>query len=350
MPIINEEQLKREISSKNLAPVYLLFGDDSFLKSHYTALIEKNTDIGDPFFNLQKFEAEVDLQSVYDAVNQFPMMADKKVVILSDYDFEKAAKTDFDKLCSLLEDTPDSCVLVLKFDTVEVDAKRSSKAKKLIAAAEKGKGRAVELGRRSRAELIKMLISGAKKRGCHMENRVADYIIEAVGDDINTLRHELDKLCAFRENTEIEKAAVDLVCTKSVEASVYDYVKEIFDCNISGALSLLDNMFYMHFEPMIILHTASTAYVDMYRVLAAGKAGVNRAQVAQDFGYKNRAFVLDRAARNLQKLDRKKLKLSFDALLAADKALKSYGADPRAILEQLTVKLVYIIVKGESVD
>ena len=60
--------------------------------------------------------------------------------------------------------------------------------------------------------------------------------------------------------------------------------------------------------------------------------------------------MLDRAARELSGLDFKKITLSFDALIDADRRLKSFGADERIILEQLTIRLIYIAAKGESVD
>ena len=69
-------------------------------------------------FNYQKFSGDCDLQDVYDAVLQFPMMSDKKFVLLTDYDFESAAKSDFEKLCTILAEAPDSCVFVLFIFTI----------------------------------------------------------------------------------------------------------------------------------------------------------------------------------------------------------------------------------------
>ena len=350
MPIINEDELKREITSKNLASVYLIFGEDSFLKSHYTSQMIKKTDIGDPFFNLQRFEDDADLQSVYDAVNQFPMMADKKIVILTDYPYATASKSDFERLCALVGDVPQGCVFILKFDGVEFDQK-SAAGKKLMSATEKGGGRVVELGSRNRAQLKKMLCDGAKKRGCALTDRTADYILDVVGDDINTLRNELDKLCFFKSGNEIDKDTVDLVCTKSVEASIFDYSTKIIAGDIDGAMRLLDDMFYMHFEAMGILYNAAGAFVDMYRMFTALKVGKKQEDVANDFAYPpNKRFLLKKAEANLKKMDTNKFNLCFDALVEADKQLKSFGVDERSVLERLTVRLVYIIVKGESVD
>lgn len=350
MPVIFEEALNTELSKGNIVRVYLLFGDDPYLKKFYADKISEKSYDGDPFFNFCKFEGDVELQQVYDAVVQLPMMADRKCVVLNDFDYEHASKSEFDKLCTLLSETNDECVLILRFDSVEFDYKRGNKAKKLVAAAEKGGGRAVCLDHRKPAQLVKMLTDGAAKRKCRMDSVVARYVIETVGDDISTLKNELDKLCSFVSDGVIDKATVDRVCIKSVESSVYDYMKQVLACNLEEALRLLDGLFFMRIEPMIILHTAASSYIDLYRVHVAKKSGVGIPQIARDFGYKNRAFVLERAAVDLKKMDSKRITLGFEALLDAEKGLKSSGLDPRVVLEQLTVRLVYIIIKGESVD
>lgn len=348
--MIFEDELSKSITEGKFYDVYFIFGEDAYLKNYYSnKLIDKSYD-GDPFFNLQKFEDNVDLQEVYDAVNQFPMMSDKKCVVLSDFDFEGCSQKEFEQLCALVDECALGCTLIFKFDSIEVDDKRSAKAKKLISAVEKAGGCIVKLEHRNASRLCKMLIDGAKKRRCTLSEVCARYLIENVGEDIFILKNELDKLCSFVNGGVIDKDTIDLVCSKSVESSVYDYIKEILAQNVSGAMKLLDDMFYMHIDPMAILYNASSSYVDMYRMLCAKREGINSGVVAKEFNYKNKAFLLDKASYNLRKFDDKKLSLSFDALLKADSELKGFTKDPRAVLEQLTVRLIYIISKGENVD
>lgn len=349
MAPITEELLKKKLQS-GLAPVYILFGEDGYLKKSYTDKISRKITEPDDVFNFCKFEGNCELQDVYDAAMQLPIMSDKKCVILSDYDFEHCSKSDYDKLCELAAEVPDTAVLILSFDSVEPDFKKSSKFKKLIASAEKNGGIAVKLDHRKMPELIKMLCDGATKRGCKIDTAVAKYLVETAGDDINILKNELDKLCSFVGEGIIDKTAVDEVGVKTVEASVYNLSKFILECNISSSLAVLDELFFMRIEPMIILHTVSSVYVDIYRVYIASKAGVKTPEIAEKFGYKGKEFVLDRARQNLRKLDDVKLRLSLDTLVEADTALKSFGADGKIILEQLIIKLIYIIVKGETVD
>lgn len=351
MAILYEDALKKDISSKKLANTYLLFGDDSFLKKNYFDKLSKMAFDGDEFFNLQKFEGNCDLQDVYNAVEQFPMMADSKCVCLTDYDYEKADKTDFERLCSLLESSHDECVLIVRFDSLEFDAMRNSKAKFIVSSVEKSGGKVIRLDHKKPAELVKVLTDGATKRGSKMDSNTARYMIETCGSDLNTLKNELDKLCFYKKGGVIDKATVDLVAVKSVEESVFDLTREIFAGNPSSALDMLDCLLFMRIEPMVILYTVSSSYVDLYRVKSAKKVGKNITAVAEQFGYpKNRTFVLERCLQTLDKFDDHKLHLSLKALSNADLALKSTGSEPRTVLEQLIVRLIYIIVKGESVD
>ena len=348
MKIDFENTLKHDIKTGALAPVYILFGEDSYLKKHYSDMIVKTVCGTDTDFNLQVFEQSADMQNVYEAVNQFPMMAEKRCVVLNDYDIEHADKTEFDRLCEILADVPDTTVFVLRFDSVPFDSKKGSKPKKIMASAEKSGGKAVTLGHRDEGDLVSMLCRGAKSRGCLLSNDNARYMIVSSGGDINTLRNELDKLCLYVKEGEITKENIDFVCSKTVDASVYDYVRAIISLNITKALSILDDMFYMHIEPIVILFSISACYIDMYRLYSAKRGNIQKAAVIEDFGYKNRSFVVDNAERNLRKFDVNKLSKSLDLLLNTDKEIKSFSGNERLLLEELTVKLGRIIAAEDK--
>lgn len=349
MAIVYEEELKRSLKNGE-RNIYILFGDDGYLKKMYKDKISRQISDPDDIFNFQKFGPESDLQEVYDSVLQFPMMSDKKCVILNDYDFEQCDKADFEKLCTVISENPDSCVLILWFDSMEIDHKKSSKFKKLVSAAEKNNGIAALLNHRTQGELVKMLTDGAQKRGCRFESSAARYLVETTGQDINTLVNELEKLCAFAKGGDINKDMVDSVAVKTVEASIYNLSKQIIDCNMVNAMKTLDDLFFMRIEPIYVLSVISSCYVDMYRVFVGKSKGMTIPQIAEKFGYKNNQFVLDKAQTNIKKFDFNRFSLSFDALCKADKSLKSFSSDARTILEQLIVKLGYIAVKGEGLD
>ncbi len=346
MPVIYEEALKKEIKDGNFSPVYIIYGEDSYLKKHYTDTIIDKVCGNDSFFNFQSFEREADMRNLYDAVNQLPMMADKKCVLLDDYDYERADKTAFENLCELLSDVPDTCVFILRFDAIEFGDKKNSKATKLIKCAEKSGGKAVCLGHRSAGQLSAMLIRGAKKRGVDLPHSVADYLIEISSGEITVLQNELDKLCTYSKDGTITKETVDKICSKTVEASVYDYVKYIIDHDILNALKLLDDMFFMRIEPIIILYNVSSAYVDMLRAFYANEKNVPNENISEDFEYNRRSFLIGKAKTNLKRFNFSSLKKSFDLIMKADTLLKSSGAEPKIILEEMTVSLALLTANG----
>lgn len=350
MAIVYEDALKAQLKLKNPAPVYVIAGDDGYLKQLYVDKIIKLSADKDDVFNFQRFNSDCDLQEVYDSLSQLPVMADKKCAVLCDYDFEHCSKSELEKLYLLASDTADTAVLIIWFDSFEFDVKKSAKFKKLVANAEKGGGIAALLNHRKTPELVKMLETGAAKRGCKFGAGAARYLAETAGDDIAVLKNELEKLCFYKPNAIINKDDVDKACIKTPEASVYNLSKWILARDAGKALSVLDELFFMRFEPMMILYTVSSVYVDMYRLYVMRKKGISTAETAALFGYKGREFVLDRAAQNLGRMDFKRFSLSFKALTAADRSLKSNGADLRTVLEQLIIRLIYIIAKGETVD
>ena len=232
MPICNEYHIKTDIKEKFFAPCYLIFGNDGYLKKQNAENLIKAIVEPDDVFNFQKFSGECDLQEVYDAKEQLPLMADRKCVILKDYDFEGANKTDFDRLLSLCSEKTEDTVLILWFDRIEFDDKRSEKAKKLISAAEKCGGRAVLINHRQTGELVKMITTAVLKRGCSINSDVARYLIEYVSDDIETIRNEIEKLCAFVKNGVITKETINKVSVRSVEQSEYALSGEILKSNV----------------------------------------------------------------------------------------------------------------------
>ncbi len=350
MPIVSEQQLKANIKAGNILNTYFIFGDDTYLKKNYVdKIIDKTVDRNDDF-NFLRFEGECNLQEVYDAKEQFPMMSDKKCVVLIDYDFEGADKSDYEKLVLLLSEPNETTVFIYWCNNFSFDEKRSEKFKGLVSATEKGGGMAVSIGHRTAADLVKVLSDGAKKRGTEFANGAASYLIESCSEDINILLSELEKLCSYSKCKPITREMIDKVCVKTVEASVYSLSNEIISLNPNAALKILDDLYALRVEPLAVLHTISSTFIDIKRAMAAKTAGLRIDDLAERFDYKNKKFALEKAARQTGKFDNKKIEYCLSELIEADKLLKSFSNNDRIVLETLILRLIYIISKGEKID
>ncbi|MBQ0084504.1 MAG: DNA polymerase III subunit delta [Clostridiales bacterium] len=349
MAVLGYSEFKNKIKGEITANVYFIFGNDAYLKKQCVSKIIDKTVERDDIFNFLEFGENVTMRELMEAAEQFPLMRDKKCILLTDYDIEKIDKSTLDTLLSIIENLPDTTVFVIWCNNIEFEYKKCDKAKKIAAAVEKRGGFAAQIDHLSPIELRKMLIAGAQKRGKTLRNSDADYLIENCSEDINILKNELEKLCGYAEN-EITREMIDKVTVRSIEASVYELSKRIFALNTSAAMQLLDELFYLKTEPIIILHNIFTAFIDTYRVYTGDMSGKTLSVIASDFGYGKREFVLSKMKGNAAKMTDKKFSLCFEEIINADINLKSFSSSQRTVIEELTVRLIYILSKGEKID
>ncbi|MBQ9976965.1 MAG: DNA polymerase III subunit delta [Clostridia bacterium] len=347
---LSEKSLKQSLDNGAILPVYVIVGNDSFLKTQAKDRIIKAAIGEDDGFNLVTFENDCNLEILYNELSSCSFTSDKKCVVLSDYDVDKCSKNEFDSLLELAGTKYETSVFILYFDAIVYDPKKSGKIKELMKAAEGVGGSSVIIDHRTKEELARQLVASAKKRNCLLSTTNAGYLIDVSSTDINTLLNEIEKLCLYIKQGEITKEIIDSVAVKSVEASIFDLSKKIIAGDTAGALKLLDDLYYMRVSPDLIIHQIGQAFVDLYRASAAKKQGVAPESAAGDFNMKNTAFRLKNASYQLGKYDDNKINLSFDALINAEREKKSYSTDARVIIERLIVRLIYIMKTGEALD
>lgn len=341
MPKINESDLKKEIKSGEFKNAYLLYGEESYLKEYYANEL-KNKIVDKTFeaFNFHSFDGkDTQLDDILKDAQMLPMMSEYNFVLVKDYPIDKSA-SDIKLLEEYLKDAPDTTVLVFWFDAVEVDTK-SAKFKKVINAFE-AVGDCVELQKRSENDVAKLLVSGAKKRGSSISADTAKYLISVSGNDMKNLLNELDKLSYYAKGNEITKQTVDNMATKCLQARIYDLSKFVVAGNSSKAYDVLNTLFEMKEEPIIILSAISGVYVDMYRVKCAKSAGFGFDDVAKYYNYRGREFALRNATRDCANLSTEQLRSSIDEISQTDIKLKSTVVNKKLLIEELIIKLILI--------
>ena len=125
MPELTEQALKRQIKENAFSTLYMIYGDEPYLKSFYAGRIcERAVDSAMRDFNFHRFEGKsVDFDVVSEAVEAFPMMSARTCVLLKDVPVDTLSQGDRDKLMQILSDIPPTCTVVLWMDTVDVQKK-----------------------------------------------------------------------------------------------------------------------------------------------------------------------------------------------------------------------------------
>ena len=126
-------------------------------------------------------------------------------------------RDDIKQLSSLIQDLPESCVLVFWLDVVSADVKSNSKWKSFFSAVDKA-GACVDFPRKSKSELVRLLCREAQKRGCTLSPANAGLMVERAGDDLRLLMSELEKLCALAAPGEIAREHIEAIGVLTIEA------------------------------------------------------------------------------------------------------------------------------------
>ena len=342
MANLNEQEFKKVLSSGELPPLCLVFGDEDYLKKHYVSQLEKKSvDEAMAQFNLHRINGEnFTVDEFYQLAESMPFMSDYSCVVVKDLNVDKMKNDDLEAMLDLFGDPPETCVAVFWMDSVALDEKKD-KCKKFIEAID-AVGVVLRLDKMSGTQLYKLLENGAKKRGVEMSRDVSGYLVKRVGDDLNMLLNELDKLCFYKGEGELSRRDVDAVCTRSLDASVFDLSKALVSGTAQQAFSILNDLLAQKEKPVVILGTLISAYVDMYRAQVALNSGESADAAAKVFNYRRREFRLKNAARSSAQMSMEQIRTCLDILADADMRIKSTALDERRILEETMLKLMLI--------
>ena len=340
---MNEAQLKTALK-EGLGSVYVLYGEESYLVEQYARLIAKQA-VGDPddAFNMHRFDGQtLAPEQLEEAVEALPLMAERTCVMVRDMDLAAHAE----RLTDILRQMPDTCVLVFWQMTVQPDKRK--KAWTTLLTEVESVGCVVEFARKTAGDVVKLLVSGAKRRGCVLSPDDARLMVEQAGNDLNLLLCELDKLVAVADGGVITREMIERLGTKNLEARVFDLSKAILQGRAKQAYELLHQLFVQREDPVPVLAVLSNAYADVYRAKIAIIGGATADSLAADIkSYKGKEFRLRNAARDAGRMSVGMLRDSLEILAQADNDLKFNSKDARVLLEQTVSRLLLRAQQGE---
>ena len=171
---------------------------------------------------------------------------------------------------------------------------------------------------------------------------MASYLITCVGNDLNTLLNETEKVCAYAQGETVQKSDVDAVCIKSLDAKVFDMIKDLTAGRFDSAFKKLSVLFEQREDEFQILGALIAQYSDIYRARAAVKSGNRAEMIAKYYNYAGKEFRLTNAARSGSSLSFDDIAECIEILLWADTTLKSSALSKRLVLEQTVVKLARV--------
>jgi DNA polymerase-3 subunit delta len=318
--------------SLGLSPVYVVFGDEEFLRSAMVAAIRRVTlgSDGDDFA-VCRFDGRVaGLADVLDELTMLPFLGSHRLVIVQNAD--EFVSTHRASLERYVQKPSRAGVLVL---VVQSWPSNTRLAKMVVQV-----GVAIDCKSPDDRQLAPWCRRWAKQRyGKQLSADAAELLVELVGGGLGQLNGELDKLSAFAgSRPDISAEDVD----RLVAAGRIETVWKIMDAAAAGdgsdALRMLDSLATAGEQPLLIFGAFSSTLRKLakaYRLMSAGesaRSALAKAGVPPYF--------IDKAESQLRHLGRDRLRRIYDWLSETDSGMKGDSSlAPQHLLERLVVRV-----------
>ncbi len=337
MNIIKEPEFRKEIRS---APArgYLFFGDEDYMKSFAveTAVSAISPEPAFSFFNeirLDSFSYSPD--ALVDAMMPLPMMADRKIIIISGLDFISMKQNELDSLCKALAslDEYDHNTLIINTSADRFDAgilpKRPSSA--LVKLSEHLTP--VSFEKNTPAKLAAWVGKHFEHNSVRAASAVCSLLIERCGRDMFKLASETDKLSFYVLSKGRDEVTCNDVLSIAIPAAEYDafaLTNAISGGKKSEALDILRDMKQRKLDPIIIISEITRTVCDMTSVSLLAADGMTAKEIADILSIHE--YRVSRIQRDLASPDVCKNMLAV--CRSADLEIKS-AADGFSVIEKL---------------
>lgn len=180
------EQIKADIQARRFQPVYLLMGDEPYFIDQLTELlIEKVIPEDEKDFNQTiLYGMETNVANVITLARSFPMMSDYQLVVVK----EAQGLSKIEELELYVKNPLRSTVLVINYKNGTLD-----KRKKLYAESAK-QGVVFESAKIPDYKIPAFINSFMQSKGLGIDAKSAQMLTDYLGNDLNKLTNEIDKL------------------------------------------------------------------------------------------------------------------------------------------------------------
>lgn len=326
-------QIREDIKSNSFKNMYLLFGEEAFLRNYNKKLLRDALTEPDDNLNYSYFEGNgTDVSQVVDLINTMSFMSDHRVVMCENTGWmsKEEGGGDLTMLIDALNVISEDVIFIL----CEEKADKRSKLYKLISS----KGVAEEYKQETEETLTRWAVGYAGNSGKKMTGATAMYLVTEVGTDMTLLSLELEKLIAWcLDRDEITIADVDAVCTHQVNGKIFDMITAISNRRQKEALRLYYDLLTLRESPFHILSLLVRQYNNMLVV----KDGLVNHRLNQEIASKSgiQEWLVKKLTDSVRNMKYREIKDALEACAQADEAIKSGNMNDTLSIELLIISL-----------
>lgn len=331
MSILTRDELRNKLKTGEVAPLYLLFGAEKYLRNLAARAITEKVLRDSPLreFNETEFSLnDTEFLHAISSAEQLPMISSRRVVRITE--INKLKESDEDALTRYVVRPAESSVVIFIADDLD---KRRRFAKVLL-----DNCVSVEFANLSDNELLVWAKGKLKELKAEADEKALRQIVALVGNNVLKLTNEIEKLVtAALPDSLITYELVEKLVPNSRELSNFELTDYLLDKNRVRALQILKKILDDGAEPLMLLGLIANNYHRLFLAKELMRQGIDRKEVARTINlpyHKQEDFLA-----TARRADADKLSWSLKRIAEADLAIKTSKATPRLQIEMLVTEL-----------
>lgn len=319
--------INEHIKTKEFKPVYLIYGEESYLCQQAKNKLKNALSSPDDTMNYSYYEGKkINTSEVADLAMTLPFFQDKRLLLLEDTGFFKNSPDD---IVSLMSQLPDTTCLI--FVEQEVD-KRS----RLYKAVQKV-GYIANMSTPDEKTLFVWIASLLKQEKKQITEPVLRFFLERTGTDMEHVKQEIEKLCSYTfDREEITKEDVIAITTHITTSKIFDMLEAIVRQNQKVAIEYYYDLLALKEPPMRILALLVRQFNLLLQVKEMEKRSIPRSEIAKQAGIPS--FVVTKYLDQGKRYDSKALQQILLTCANAEEAVKTGKLQDSIAVELLIVQ------------
>ncbi|TSB46782.1 DNA polymerase III subunit delta [Alkalicoccobacillus porphyridii] len=331
----------KNIKKNQVDPVYFIHGTQAFIMEEViNEILGQLLTKEEQDMNVQRFRlADVPLQQIMEEAATLPFFSGKKVVIVQDFYLATSQKAESGGVEHQLESleaylkhpVPETTlILVAPYEKLD-ERKKVTKQLKSLATV-------VSASELTEQDTVAWIGEQATVLGIDVSIPVRRRLIELAGTHLMQLNSELQKCQLYTGvGGEVTLEVVEQLVAKTLEQSVFDLIDRAMKADISQAITLYKEMIKRKEEPLMILAMLTRQLRIYLHVKELKQRSYSEKQMAGIL--KLHPYVVKLAAKQVARLDEKRLKASLMAAADTDYAIKTGKQDKEFAVEMFIIKL-----------
>ena len=171
--------LQEDLKAGRFQSVYLLYGEEEYLKRQYKQKLRQALVPEDDTMNVTVYQGKINPGEIIDLAETLPFFAERRLILVEDSGmFQDSSKELADYMKQI---SPTAC-----FVFVETEVDKRSKMYKAV----KSAGRVVEFARQTDTVLTKWILSRLKRENKKITQQDMQRFLEKTGNDMENIEME----------------------------------------------------------------------------------------------------------------------------------------------------------------